>query len=260
MRCNTIISIVLAALASVCLCSCRKEAPKASKVIISESRISLKPGQTIALTATVEPENCESTVEWSSSDRNVVRCNQGVLEGISAGTAVVKATADEAFAECKVTVYSGKYSISGKEYLIDSNAKADRSAIDHELGETWTFNFNSSEGAEYGNHLRIVFPLSLLGEEIGLTHTYEGSGSYPYWSISHWMNQNEKFRAVFYNFGTECPTVYDGEMFEDKGVKVTSGKMKVSKTGYGTYAATLECRFSDGETISLEWEGTADFS
>lgn len=260
MRARNIVHITLAAAVLACFVSCRKEPAKATKVTVSENRLSLKVGESATLKAVVEPASCESPVNWSSSNRNVARCNQGVVEALSAGKATITAGVDQVSGECSVSVYSGDFTISGKQHLIDSNALAYRSGIDHELGEIWSFTFNSSEGAEYGYNLRIDFPLNLLGIEIDLNQTYEGDGFYPYWSISHWMNQNENFRAVFYDFGTEFPVVYDGELFEDRGVTVTSGKMKISKTGYGAYTATLECSFSDGETISLEWEGLADFN
>lgn len=260
MRAQNIVRIAIAAAVLASLVSCRKEPAKATNVSLSENRLSLRVGESATLKATVEPAACESPVNWSSSDRNVARCNQGVVEAISAGKTTITASADEAAGECNVSVYSGIYTISGKQYLIDNNAIAYRSGTDHELGETWSFTFNSSEGAEYGNNLRIDFPLNFLGTEIDLTQTYEGDGFYPYWSISHWMNQNEHFRAVFYDFGTEHPVVYDGELFEDRGVTVTGGKMRISKNGYGAYTATLECSFSDGETITLEWEGLADFN
>ena len=66
----------------------------------------LKIGETVKLTATVEPENAtDQTVTWSTSDEEVVSVDQeGNVTGVAAGTATITATAGEMSATCEITV------------------------------------------------------------------------------------------------------------------------------------------------------------
>lgn len=99
-------------LAAVCglaalLCACQKSDPiEVSEVTLNEKEISLTPGQTSKLTATVTPEDAEyDTVLWSTSNSDVATVAQdGTVTAVAAGDAVISAEAGEKKAECKVTV------------------------------------------------------------------------------------------------------------------------------------------------------------
>ncbi len=90
-------------------------------VKISESEISIYKNDTVDLTATVKPKTYTSGVTWTSSDTSVATVDEnGVVTGVSEGTAVITATSidtndagETASASCSVTV-TGIIDVSAK--------------------------------------------------------------------------------------------------------------------------------------------------
>ena len=78
----------------------------AETVSLNQTTISLKINETYQLAATVSPDNTtDKTVTWTSSDDRIAKVSDtGLVTGISAGEAVVKASCGEISTECKVTV------------------------------------------------------------------------------------------------------------------------------------------------------------
>ena len=81
-------------------------AVKVESVTLNTSSITLIEGETYTLTAAVMPENAtEKTVEWTSSDYEVARVDDGVVTAFAVGEAVITATTSNGkSAECVVTV------------------------------------------------------------------------------------------------------------------------------------------------------------
>lgn len=79
-----------------------------SSVTVTPANASIMVGDTANLTATVQPVNAGNTnVVWGSSNNAVATVNNGVVTGISAGTATITATAADGSghsANCTVTV------------------------------------------------------------------------------------------------------------------------------------------------------------
>lgn len=77
-----------------------------TSVALDQTALSLAPGETATLAATVEPENAtDKTVTWTSSDENVATVDEnGVVTAVAAGEAVITAAAGEKSAACTVTV------------------------------------------------------------------------------------------------------------------------------------------------------------
>lgn len=76
-----------------------------TNVTLSSTSISLKVNQEKTLTATVLPENATNkTVTWTSTDAQVASVTNGLVKGLKAGTAKIKATAGGKTAECSVVV------------------------------------------------------------------------------------------------------------------------------------------------------------
>lgn len=80
------------------------------KVTISKSTASVAVGDTVTLTA--EASN-GGEISWSSSNTAVATVNNGVVTGVSAGTAKITATSGKASAECTVTVTEGTVTEDG---------------------------------------------------------------------------------------------------------------------------------------------------
>lgn len=76
-----------------------------TSVELDQTTLSIKPGKTATLTATVKPDNAtDKTVTWSTSDASVVTISNGVVTAIKFGSAIVSATAGNLSASCSVDV------------------------------------------------------------------------------------------------------------------------------------------------------------
>ena len=80
-----------------------------SSVSLNFSSITMDAGVSKTLTATVKPSNTsDKSITWTSSDSKVAKVSsRGVVTGVSAGSAVIKATAADgsgASASCRITV------------------------------------------------------------------------------------------------------------------------------------------------------------
>lgn len=76
-------------------------------VTLDESTATVNVGETVTLTATVAPENATNTnVTWSSDEETVATVEDGVVTGVSAGTATITVTTEDGnFTDtCEVTV------------------------------------------------------------------------------------------------------------------------------------------------------------
>ena len=84
----------------------QKAAVPTESISLDKPTISLLEGGTAKLTATISPDNATvKTVQWSSSDTNVVTVDeQGNIHAIAAGTANVTASIGNVKASCVVTV------------------------------------------------------------------------------------------------------------------------------------------------------------
>ncbi|KFI87679.1 putative repeat-containing domain protein [Bifidobacterium pullorum subsp. saeculare DSM 6531 = LMG 14934] len=90
------------------------EAVPVANVTLDHTVLALFPGDTTALTATVEPDTAtDKTVTWESSDPNVATVNQsGKVTAVAPGTATITATAGGKTATCTVTVTPRTYTVS----------------------------------------------------------------------------------------------------------------------------------------------------
>lgn len=97
-----------------------------TSITLSASSATLTEGDTLAITATVLPNNAaDKSVIWSSSNSNVATVdNAGKATAIAPGTATITATANDSSgvrASCEVTVTPASYVIT---YLIDGDVFA----------------------------------------------------------------------------------------------------------------------------------------
>lgn len=74
-------------------------------VSLNKTSLTLSPGGSFQLEATVSPSNADDkTVKWTSSDDSKVTVENGLVKAVSPGSATVTATAGGKSSECKVTV------------------------------------------------------------------------------------------------------------------------------------------------------------
>ena len=91
-------------------------------IIIDFDEITIKKSENFALTATAYIDNSESyQITWSSSNENIATVSQeGLVKGISVGTATITASCGEVSATCEVTV-TGEYS-GIEDVIMDSDS------------------------------------------------------------------------------------------------------------------------------------------
>ena len=122
-----------------------------SSTYVGVEGISVKPnsatveaGSTVALTATVRPENATNkTVLWRSYDKGVATVSdEGIVTGVSAGRTDIEAsTADGSYVTCSVTVHGLK--ANGHEY-VDLGLPS---------GTMWaTMNIGAENFGDYGDY------------------------------------------------------------------------------------------------------------
>lgn len=90
-----------------CFATCTVEVlPKmATAVLLNKNELSLHPGESETLTASVEPEDVSYPgVSWSSDREEVAIVEAGKVTALSPGTAVITAASGELSARCTVTV------------------------------------------------------------------------------------------------------------------------------------------------------------
>ncbi len=79
-----------------------KDMPAAdAKISLNRSSASVQAGSSVTLTATATPSG---TVTWTSSNNSVATVSNGVVRGVSKGSATITATANGKSATCSVTV------------------------------------------------------------------------------------------------------------------------------------------------------------
>ena len=72
---------------------------------LDKTTASLKAGETITLTATVNPDDAtDKTVTWSSSDQTIATVSNGVVTAKKVGNATITAKAGSKTATCQITV------------------------------------------------------------------------------------------------------------------------------------------------------------
>lgn len=96
-----------------------RPAAAVESVTVNPTAVELKEGETATLTATVNPENANQEIVWTSENEEVATVENGVVTALKAGTATIKATSakdDTKFATCEVTVKSNKSIVLKKNY------------------------------------------------------------------------------------------------------------------------------------------------
>ena len=78
----------------------------ATSISLDQTELTLLPGETATLNATVLPEDSTDKVEWSSSDETIATVKDGEVTAVAFGEATITAKAGEKTATCSVKVES----------------------------------------------------------------------------------------------------------------------------------------------------------
>ena len=102
-------------------------------VSLDQSSATIKEGANVTLTATITPANATNkNVSWTSSNEAVATVANGVVTGVSVGTAVITVTTEDGgmTASCTVTVESATIAVTG--------VSLNKTSIDLSLGQNFT--------------------------------------------------------------------------------------------------------------------------
>lgn len=106
---------------ATCAVVVNKKVIPVTKVTLNRTSLSLAPGETAELKATVEPDDAtDKTVTWTSSDEAIATVVDGVVTAVTEGDVVITATAGDESATCDVTV-SEPY-IPVEELILDKTS------------------------------------------------------------------------------------------------------------------------------------------
>jgi hypothetical protein len=98
--------------------SCKGDEP-VSGVTLDQATVSIMKDDSTTLKATIVPKGAEGTVVWASSNTAVATVKDGVVKGITLGTANITATVGAFTATCAVTIVENtdfSRSLKGTEY------------------------------------------------------------------------------------------------------------------------------------------------
>ena len=84
-----------------------------TSIALDAQLLTLEPGQSEVITATVKPDNAtDKTVTWTSSDNSIATVENGKVTAVKEGEAIITAKAGDKTAECKVVVTKGEVAVT----------------------------------------------------------------------------------------------------------------------------------------------------
>lgn len=213
---TVIVVCLVLALSAVLFAACG-DGDKVNGITLDRTDVSIETGETVTLTATVDPEGTE--VEWSTSAAGVATVSDGVVTAVGAGTATITATAGDKTATCKVTV---------TEPAVPESLKVTSSRTRYNLGDMLDLSSISVSATMSDGSTQVVRPadcditlsagnsdtleLTELGD-VTVTFSYEGaSGSVKISVLNSFILQAEDRDICEWSaeFGTET-TVEGGQ-------------------------------------------------
>ena len=179
---------------------------KPTALNLNQRTLELDTGSSQPLTATVTPAHAEQNVTWTSSNETVATVENGIVTAVSAGTAVITASASGLSASCTVTVKDPVYSVTL-----------------HPNGGTIS-NGNVTEYA-YGEGATLPTAVTRTGYTFGGWYDNEGLNGSPATEISNTETGDKEYWAKWKKT-TYRPTVQKPEINV-----IGSGKVTLSTDG-----------------------------
>lgn len=111
---------LMLALSMILFTACDKEV-KVTGITLDETSLLIGLEEVVTLTATIQPTGAEGTVTWTSSNTAVATVVDGVVTGISEGTANIVAAVEGFTATCEVSVSQSvnfNNTLKGSDYFL----------------------------------------------------------------------------------------------------------------------------------------------
>ena len=213
-------------------------------ISVSPKTLSIEPGGTANLTATVSPSNAtDKTVTWSSSDQSVATVNNGTVSAVAEGTATITATVGGLSATCSVTVSPDMEALIKAALLKIYDAMDGKhwKTEDYNSRKAWKKqtpleNWSWVEWDKSTGDLKLVFWDTKKGEPIGLKGELPDCfDELPWLTRLHISNEpgitgtlppsvnklkNLKKLSVSYTSMTSLPDIFNGLPLEEVSIGV----------------------------------------
>ncbi len=207
--------LLAAAFAAFCCASCTDDAEPVitvESVTIQTSQLTLMPGETAQLEATVTPSDAaNSDVTWTTSNDAVATVSEdGLVTAVSPGDALITATADSKSATCEVTVSLpapniGDYyysecehatyhlvmpSVLGDYYYSDGSWSSEIDADKYVIGIVfWVGDPSVDDAALRNDHPKCVHGLA-VGLDSGTELSWQPACESVSYTVSEWLSSN----------------------------------------------------------------------
>lgn len=169
----------------------------ATSVSLDLTDLTLAPGETATLKATVLPEDSMDEVEWSSSDETIATVKDGEVTAVAEGEATITAKAGNNTADCVVVV---KAIDPAKNVIV---------AVDLGLNVKWgSVNLGAEKPEDYGDYYAWGEVEPYYSSQDPLTWK-EGKTGYN-WKSYKWSN-GDAYRLTKYCPTDDIKSCWDGE-------------------------------------------------
>lgn len=185
---NKVVKIIIGAIAAVAIILVAVIAirgTQAKSVTLNKNSVTVKVGETISLSFTIDPDNTKvKTVTWTSSNESIAKVNNGAISGINEGDCVITVkTKNGKIDTCEVTVLPAGPDLQAiyNEYCTSTFASI---ASDGSYLYVDTNPFDEDDSMDYEAYLAIVsinealeLPESVLNK-MNQTRSMDGIQSY----------------------------------------------------------------------------------
>lgn len=192
--------LLAAAFAAFCCASCTDDAEPVitvESVTIQTSQLTLMPGETSQLEATVTPSDAaNSDVTWTTSNDAVATVSEdGLVTAVSPGDALITATADSKSATCEVTVSLPAPNI-GDYYYSDGSWSSEIDADKYVIGIVfWVGDPSVDDAALRNDHPKCVHGLA-VGLDSGTELSWQPACESVSYTVSEWLSSNASQYAL----------------------------------------------------------------
>lgn len=254
MKTKALLILAMSLLMGVFFTSCEDDegTVDVTGVSLDKSTLEVEVEASATLLATLEPADASGDISWSSSDASVASVTNGVVIGISAGTATVVASHGAFSASCEVTVTpktvdpSETASLNGSNYTIIQIDEASYTAISEKVVNdcrpddvtkflyVWdnTFTGATSSGLNfYGQAESWVslvvgsagwsgagYNVGAEAELVDMTDMYNNPDDYVFHIAFKSAQESSSYLLIFADGSAECKICVGSTSFTDNGV------------------------------------------
>lgn len=106
---------------------------KCTGITFGNDAFAVTVGQKFNLPYTVTPESCTESIQWTSSDNSILTVEEGVINAVAAGDAVVTAVCGDYWDTVDIMVLSGPYGVSCSGITLSESSVTLSGAVKHRL-------------------------------------------------------------------------------------------------------------------------------